>query len=80
MTGGRVEGVTHRSEVMNYDIAGSTITCQVIEYHPEPWNQWLDIGDLQISRHMHAVLSIGPHQLPCMSGENPWSGLGEIQE
>ena len=45
-------------------------TCQVLEYHPEPWNQWLKIGNLQIGRGGHAVLSIGPNQLPCLLGKS----------
>ena len=41
----------------------------MFEYHPEPWNQWINIGNLSIDRGYHAVLSIGAQDLPCLSGE-----------
>ena len=45
--------------------------CQVLEYHPQPWNQWLQVGDLLQARRGHATLTIGPEQLPCLlSGES----------
>ena len=40
--------------------------CQVLEYQPQPWNQWVKIGDLQQARAAHATLSIGPEQLACL--------------
>lgn len=40
---------------------------EVLEYQPEPSNQWVSIGNLQIGRCLHAALSIGPQQLPCLS-------------
>ena len=43
---------------------------QVLEYHPEPWNQWLEVGNLEDRRVAHAVLSVGPQQLPCILGEH----------
>ena len=44
---------------------------QVLEYHPQPWNQWVTIGYIQQARYGHATLSIGPVQLPCLfSGES----------
>ena len=44
---------------------------QVLEYHPQPWNQWLTIGDLEQARTRHATLSIGAEQVPCLlSGES----------
>ena len=44
---------------------------QVLEYHPQPWNQWVKIGDLAQARVGHATLSIGVEQLPCLlSGES----------
>ena len=44
---------------------------QVLEYHPQPWNQWLHVGDLEDARRGHATLTIGPEQLPCLlSGES----------
>ena len=39
----------------------------MLEYHPEPLNQWFTIGNIQFERFSHAVLSIGFHQLPCLS-------------
>ena len=48
-----------------------SFACQVLEYHPQPWNQWLHVGDLEDARRNHATLSIGPEQLPCLlSGES----------
>ena len=44
--------------------------CQVLEYHPHPWDQWVSIGDLVHARRTHATLSIGVEQLPCFSGES----------
>ena len=29
---------------------------------------WSHVGDLSISRYNHAILTIGPQQLPCLSG------------
>ena len=44
---------------------------QVLEYHPQPWNQWVKIGDLAHARGGHATLSIGAEQLSCLlSGES----------
>ena len=44
---------------------------QVLEYQPQPWNQWVQVGDLQQARSEHATLSIGVEQLPCLlSGES----------
>ena len=53
-----------------------TFAWQVLEYHPEPWDQWVTIGNVLAARRDHAVLSIGPQQLPCLSGDtsNPISG------
>ena len=47
-----------------------SFTCQVLEYHPQPWNQWVHLGDLQHARDSHATLSIGTEQLACLSGES----------
>ena len=38
---------------------------QVLEYHG---NDWLEAGNLQKAREDHAVLSIGPQELPCLTG------------
>ena len=42
----------------------------MLEYHPEPWYQWVSVGHLQAGRYHHAVLSVGPEQLPCFAGNN----------
>ena len=42
--------------------------CQVLEYQPEPSNQWTTVGHLKTRRASHAVLSIGPEALPCLKG------------
>ena len=34
-------------------------TCQVLEYQPEPSNQWTRVGQIETKRANHAVLSIG---------------------
>ena len=47
-----------------------SIAFQVHEYHPQPWNQWVQVGDLVQARFHHATLSIGPEQLACLSGES----------
>ena len=48
---------------------GNTQTCcfQVLEYHPEPWDQWLLVGKL--NRYYPEGLTIGTQQLPCLSGK-----------
>ena len=53
LVGGRDDGSSYRSEVL--------------EYHPQPWNQWLTIGRIQQERYDHAVLSVGSEQLPCLT-------------
>ena len=47
-----------------------TFAWQVLEYHPEPWDQWVTVGNIQVARDSHAVLSIGPQQLPCLAGDS----------
>lgn len=42
--------------------------CQVLEYQPEPSNQWTTVGQLETKRGFHAVLSIGSEALPCLLG------------
>ena len=42
---------------------------QVLEYHPEPWDQWVTVGNISVARSSHAVLSIGPQQLFCLAGD-----------
>jgi len=44
---------------------------EVFEYHSEPWNRWLSIGNIQVGRYEHTALSIGPQQLPCSSSDCP---------
>ena len=38
---------------------------QILEYQPEPWDHWVNIGDLEHGRSEHAVISIGPEHLLC---------------
>ena len=45
--------------------SSSSFADQVLEYHPEPANEWLKVGDLQKTRAAHATLSIGTQELPC---------------
>ena len=43
----------------------------MLEYHPQPWDEWVQVGDLVEARRVHATLSIGPEQLSCLvSGES----------
>ena len=42
--------------------------CQVLEYQPEPSNQWTTVGQLETGRHLHAVLSISSEALLCLQG------------
>ena len=53
----------------NDDQCGFSFNFQVLEYHPQPWDQWLTIGYLRQARGYHATLSIGSEHLPCLSGE-----------
>ena len=41
---------------------------QVLEYQPEPSNQWTTVGQLERKRRSHWVLSITPELLPCLEG------------
>jgi len=43
---------------------------EVLEYQPEPSNQWTTVGQLETERDGHAVLSIGPELLPCFEAES----------
>ena len=42
----------------------------MLEYHPAPWDQWVTVGNIQVARVGHAVLSVGPKQLPCLAGNH----------
>ena len=42
--------------------------CQVLEYQPEPADQWTTLGQLETTRRNHAVFSIGSETLPCLQG------------
>ena len=44
------------------------LACQVLEYQPEPADQWTTVGQLETARRNHAVLSIGSETLPCLQG------------
>jgi len=41
---------------------------EVLEYQPEPSNQWTTVGQLETTRGFHAALSIGSEALPCLPG------------
>ena len=56
--------------MMINDQVCSYFAFQVLEYHPQPWNQWVKIGDLVETRRWHATLSIGVEQLCLLSGES----------
>ena len=43
-----------------------SFVCQVLEYHPQPWNKWVQVGFMEQARSQHATLSVGPEQLPCL--------------
>ena len=45
----------------------SIIFEKVLEYRPD---QWFPIGKVQTVRSNHAVVSIKPYQLPCISGKH----------
>jgi len=45
---------------------GGSYRSEVLEYQPEPLNQWLTIGNLEEARFDHATVSIGAEQLPCL--------------
>ena len=53
---------------------GACSSHQVLEYHPQPWNQWVTVGNLQVERSGHAVLSVGPQQLSCLSSGGSFNG------
>ena len=42
----------------------------MLEYHPEPWNEWVNVGNLEIARAYLALLSVGPQHIPCLSGKS----------
>merc|ERR1712126_148090 len=47
---------------------GSSFKSGVLEYPPEPSNQWITVGQLKRKRRNHGVLSITPELLPCLEG------------
>jgi len=49
---------------------GSSYRSEVLEYQPDPSNQWTTVGQLKTRRDGHAVLSIGPELLPCFEAES----------
>jgi len=46
----------------------SSVRSDVLEYQPEPLNQWTTVGQLETGRWNHAVLSINSEALPCLQG------------
>ena len=51
---------------LDYDSKLINFACQVLEYQPEPSNQWTTVGQLETGRNYHAVLSIDSEALPCL--------------
>merc|ERR1719204_2004949 len=51
-----------------YDYGSSSTRSKVLEYQPEPSNQWTTVGQLKIGRTAHAALSFGSEALPCLQG------------
>jgi len=49
---------------------GNGNSTEVLEYHPEPLNQWSLMGHLQSGKSHHAVVSVGSQQLPCLSTDS----------
>ena len=47
-------------------------SCQVLEYQPDPSNQWTIVGNIETWRSKHALLSITPELLPCLEGWTGW--------
>jgi len=47
---------------------GSSYRSEVLEYQPEPMNNWNVVGQLEATREHHGVLSIDPELLPCLKG------------
>jgi len=41
----------------------------VLEYQPEPSNQWTTVGHLETERSHHGALSIGSEALPCLQDD-----------
>ena len=75
VTGG-YDGSSSRSEVVTNHYSDAVwvycwcdfcpcFNCQVLEYQPDQ-NKWSTVGNLQVARYNHAVLSVGPNQLPCL--------------
>ena len=40
----------------------------MLEYQPQPWDEWVEVGHLKKGRAEHATVSVGPQQLPCLAG------------
>jgi len=45
---------------------GNSTRTEVLEYLPQPLNQWVNIGNIQQNRANHDVITIGPQELPCV--------------
>ena len=48
----------------------ASLSWQILEYQPAPWDQWVAVGNVWYARMAHAVLSISSQQLPCFSGKS----------
>merc|ERR1719474_2417049 len=47
-------------------LTGGSGRSEVLEYQPEPSNQWTTVGQLETGRYAHAVPSINSEALPCL--------------
>jgi len=47
-------------------LTGGSGRSEVLEYQPEPSNQWTTVGQVETGRYAHAVLSINSEALPCL--------------
>ena len=43
---------------------------QVLEYEPGPPGRWVLIGRLRTKRADHALITVGPEDLPCLDEKN----------
>merc|ERR1711971_1034259 len=67
VTGGHVVGGSARSEVLEYHPEPTNTSIGAMHQKGNPWTEWVTVGNLLTERFCHAVLTIGPQQLPCLS-------------
>ena len=46
----QISNITYQMSNITYQMS---ILNQVLEYRPQPWNQWVQVGDLEQARHYH---------------------------